>query len=804
MSDCDQTDCDSELDALGEDEDAQTMIKAIDGRSTSATLTSDFPKGDTGTCSLPPLEIISENLLLAVEKLHALSRTEGEIESSAEELHVCIGDVIQFVRAVASGSYIGSENSDYMKCLVSLCDHVFLSLFVDLRQRFLSSAMENTEFYHGDQAVICWIDFFFVYFADMILTISSGQQKANSLEDTLPYSIQKQKEEEKLRVACQLPHVWPNFPNILQSRHASPAVKRLALSILFAAYVIRPDIECCDPWSKSGIDPRHVLECVQVLLEEFTLQARSMTLSEKDPASSNLRNAYAMLIALNSSAELAAERLEVTGQYEPQFRPYTMAFFLELMQLILGPTDSVDDLILGELDDSQSILLHWSCTAPWTWARWDDPRILQFETVVKLTANWLCHVDKSMCITFWENQQPAREQNSLKISDNLSQVLQGAASLHPDATLIAFFHQVNNAKGILEASSASVRIVELNRRRLHRALWCLSELVLTCESTLSLETLSLVTEQVIEVFALLNPVTNGIETEDKAFISLEKSIPFFTKIAGVVGKASRMCTSDSVMPTPEDSLGLVAILDFISLICRSGAIKCLPVATTSFLSDLTGFLSLRVGSINLMIALLNCLTHVHSRCRLGKSPESANMEVGSSVTKLQKTWDDEDAYHLALAMSRMNFELASAFASYVTRTIKKGTDALLVAEAWDYFRDVLIIIATGRLDVDEQLNENPITLKIVAEKICRALEVLLGRCDANIARFLLQSPLTLSLIDVLQKPSRPPSFAYLRGSLDQETPQTNSNTDEFANVCRDFLKQLRKINSDLNKGSEDN
>ena len=92
----------------------------------------------------------------------------------------------------------------------------------------------------------------------------------------------------------------------------------------------------------------------------------------------------------------------------------------------------------------------------------------------------------------------------------------------------------------------------------------------------------------------------------------------------------------------------------------------------------------------------------------------------------------------------------AAFASYVSLTVRKSTDPLLVAEIWDYLCDVLMIIATRCLeeccvDYDELilLTEADIHSATVAEakiqraatvteKICAALEVLVKRCDLNV------------------------------------------------------------------------
>lgn len=93
----------------------------------------------------------------------------------------------------------------------------------------------------------------------------------------------------------------------------------------------------------------------------------------------------------------------------------------------------------------------------------------------------------------------------------------------------------------------------------------------------------------------------------------------------------------------------------------------------------------------------------------------------------------------------------ASFASYVSLTIKKSTDPLLVAEAWDYLRDVVLIIATGRLEeCDDDLGgkgyliTDPATTPVssperktldlvnVTEKICAGLEAVLKRSDVSV------------------------------------------------------------------------
>ncbi|KAH8120101.1 hypothetical protein DFH11DRAFT_1558304 [Phellopilus nigrolimitatus] len=805
MSQDSVTDYDSEMDALDSDENVCTMINIID----DGIGEDEVSCGDADTRCL--------RLLIAVEKLHVIaSREEMYLdEGPAEELHDCINDIIQFTKAVSSGLFIGNKNHDCMKCVASIFDLSLLSDLVRLRQQLLSSAAENIDFEHSGQAVVCWIDFFFAYFTDMISFVAGKQDKVKMSIAPFPASLQRQRHEENLRVACQLPREIHSFPNVLRSRYASPAAKRLALTILFAAFVVRPDIEDCDPWSESDIDPRHILECAQTLLDEFVEQARSIAMSEDNPMSCGFRSAYSMLVALHASAEFAIQRKEDCCL--SPFRPHALGSLLELIQIVLIPYDSIDDFVIKELDEAQFILLHWGCTVPWAWTEWDDPRVHQYDIIVKLTANWLFRLDESLVSPSWEDQQPNANEDvqSFTVSSDLALALSSATSFKPGATLIALFHQFIYANNSLEAASALADDTSNNMLHIYRATWCLANLVSDNENSLPSESVALVAEQAVilfgaldatvcdtlvkkEIIRLLNALNN--DTLEKTFTAVQKNIKLVTKIAGVTGKVSRILSEDNseeYLLLPENSLDLVTLLDLIALLCKSGngVLKCLPVTTSALLSNLIGFLSLRSGYLDLKITLLNCITCAYPRCRSSNSPAKANADV-----KLDKTWEDEDAYNLALEMSGVNLSLASAFASYLALTVDKKTDALLVAEAWDYLRDVILVVGTGRLEFEEvDRDTSCVTLACATENIFRGLAALLERSNAVIAHYLLKSPMTLSLVDVLRKPSLPPSLVPF-SSVDSEREEQAS---QFAKLCEGFLEKLRKIESDPNKAEKD-
>ena len=142
------------------------------------------------------------------------------------------------------------------------------------------------------------------------------------------------------------------------------------------------------------------------------------------------------------------------------------------------------------------------------------------------------------------------------------------------------------------------------------------------------------------------------------------------------------------------------------------------------------------------------------------------------------------------------------FASYIKISINKKTDKLVVAEAWDYLRDVLIMIASGQLTLSLEnqysLSLSP-SLSQVAERICDALKVLLVRSDISIGessfvpvrstqflimitskpvRYLLGSPWTLSLVDTLKR-ATPTQFS-----------QSDEDANQLSSIFDGFLKKV--------------
>ncbi|EJD04176.1 uncharacterized protein FOMMEDRAFT_167416 [Fomitiporia mediterranea MF3/22] len=757
-----------------------------------------------------------------------------EIDINALEQH--LGDILVFAEAVSRGRLHANLDAHGLGTV----DPAFLCILLNIRKLIRKIASEP-DHYQSDGTTVCLIDYFFASCMNLVTSVVSSRQGSGVHQSTTPSGFGTQNEEDNVLIACQLPQSWGHFPGLLQCGHASPASKRLALSILFFALVIRPDIGLCDPWNEAEIEPGLMIECLQGLLTEFMAQIQKLDLSGSDSLAHSLRTAYAMTIVFFASAETEIRRREGESPVM-HFRPHTSASLLELVNFVLLPSSQQrsDFFIIAELDIAQAILLQWGNAIPWAWQKWDDPRTINFDAAVRLTGNWFCHLDKSLLSAIWEEILLPHKDTSYSQSTELAWFLRQTVKSDPRATLIALFHQIRDNPD----SERSFDIAdESNASRLHLAVLCLAEVIEGYSGLLNSADLALVAEQLVMLFVHLNGRTDGkgsgriircldaLEPSitEGALASLHKNITFFSKLAGVIADASNILDNDateSFLHNPEVLLSVIILLHFISLFCKNGAVNCFPETAFNLLSDLVKFLCSYTGTPELSIALLNCLVHTSGQCRPSRGDttvEKAMVGTGSDnppvipIARPLKTWDDEDAYNLALSMVGTNLDLAAAFASYVNLTIKKNTDPLLVLETWDYLRDVLLIIATGRLNdcvglcsfprVDLTLDDEPSVmegraLEIVnaTEKICNALETILKRSDISLVRLLIDSPWIITLRDSLTKPTATAASTGEASVIPDEPsacPSSDFGIEDRAHldpriipICKRFLEKL--------------
>ena len=122
------------------------------------------------------------------------------------------------------------------------------------------------------------------------------------------------------------------------------------------------------------------------------------------------------------------------------------------------------------------------------------------------------------------------------------------------------------------------------------------------------------------------------------------------------------------------TLGLVALVDFISLGYNNNAMERIPMNAIPLLTDLLHFLSLHVGTLALRVSLLNCMVRAVGQCKASQSGAplrrntraintGAGTNEGLTEGRPRKIWDDEDVYNLALNVAGTSIELVGQYSA---------------------------------------------------------------------------------------------------------------------------------------------
>ncbi|EIN13484.1 hypothetical protein PUNSTDRAFT_48443 [Punctularia strigosozonata HHB-11173 SS5] len=130
--------------------------------------------------------------------------------------------------------------------------------------------------------------------------------------------------------------------------------------------------------------------------------------------------------------------------------------------------------------------------------------------------------------------------------------------------------------------------------------------------------------------------------------------------------------------------------------------------------------------------MLNALTMLEDMRR------SDSMDDGGEVNVL---WDDEAIWLLVIRHQEENLMLACGLANYVIATARlKTCTALTAIEAWDYLRDILLLVLTQHFFCEDMA-----LALLICPSVCIALSELLRWTAPSAVRYLLSSPWTMTL-----------------------------------------------------------
>ncbi|KAJ6574902.1 hypothetical protein B0H19DRAFT_1126284 [Mycena capillaripes] len=547
-----------------------------------------------------------------------------------------------------------------------LFDVTFLTVLFEQRKIFHRIAAQSFATEPGSSvAVICWVDSILHKLGDVTIAVASGIS-SDLTTPLLPGSTQF-RAEDGLRAASQLPSNWSSVAGLIASDQASPAAKRLALRLTFAAFILRP---CLYPESEHSI-PCGTLEVLDRCLD----QTRGTTFSASrvgDQLAIQERLNFAMIVSLYA----AADREQRNGS---QIRPRSLGCLLDILQDVLHPNEPVSSLQFAsppeDLDPAQMVLLRWGDTVSWCWETWDDHRVANAESIVFLTSMWLAHSNVH-CPSHDVNVHSAASStaSSIAILRVLHQVVLSLSTVSPAAgppsvsmavTSQACSYAVNSMKHLLCGQKEDERWIVSGLCKYLFSLFVL----LAAENDEGLS----VDDCILEALSLVDAETLHICL---VHVQQDHTVRFTTRLHERLIRVQTFTSTLAQTQIPKIDL-VRSTLNFAAIIWFSQTRGCLLRESVSpVLSDVAEFL-IQQGSPGLACKILG----------------DAILTASSAARKDPSITDEnrESLWQFAISSLPSELSIASSLADYII-TSECLCNSLYCAEAWRYLGDILLLI----------------------------------------------------------------------------------------------------------------
>ncbi|KAJ7275248.1 hypothetical protein B0H12DRAFT_1086394 [Mycena haematopus] len=593
-----------------------------------------------------------------------------------------------------------------------LCNVAFLATLFDQRKILHRIAAQSLAAEpEQSAAVVCWVDAFLFKLGDASIAVASGVSLA-----PLPPGAAEFRAQDGLRAASQLPLNWHSVAGVTASDQASPAAKRLALRLSFAAFVLGP---CLCSRNEHEM-PYEILEVLERCINQTRATGFSAT-PVGDQLAIQERLNFAMIISLYATASREHQNTDKRSQV----RPHTLGCLLSMLQNVLHPDDSVSCLQVAippeDLDPTQVVLLRWGDTVSWCWEMWDDHRVANVESVVFLTSMWLRHSDDVHFLPGnIDHSLAVSTASSIAILRVLYQVVLSLSTVPPSSgppsttwVMIskACFFAVESMKHLLWGQKEDER-------------WIVSGF---CKCLLSLFVLLApendedltVHDYILEALCLADA-----DTLHLCMIHVQED-DVLCFAARLHGRLVRVQNSVSGSLAQMQPLNLIrTTLNLAVIVWFSGAHGCLPRASVCPLLSSVVKILLQEGSPGLASKFLG--DAIFTASSIARKDPSLTGE------------NRESLWQLAITSASSELSIASSFAHYIITSVIL-CNSLYCAEAWSYISGILLLIFKHHY-IEEQ---EPLAL-LICPTLCAALMRLL-QADAVSAQFMLSTPFTLNL-----------------------------------------------------------
>ncbi|KAG2350516.1 hypothetical protein BDR05DRAFT_27310 [Suillus weaverae] len=637
-----------------------------------------------------------------------------------------------------------------MECFAHLLRPSFLNLLFQYRRLFHALAVQELKKVTVIPIIISWVDAVLARLGDVVSCVASARHD-RYLDDELPEALRKRREEDNLRAAAQLPDRWDCIPSILTSEKASPAAKRLALRLLVSRYILQPQLALHPRVVDAPLDDSMV--SLLPYLTDF-MQHTVVQLSECSPLHAQHQSGFqermncAMLLSLFALVDLTTS---ATGtETDVPFRPYTLATVMKMLRFVMlvDNTLSVQTIVspCPDLDAPRVVLVLWRHFVPWTWRLLAECNGSDSETVIFLTTTWLHYI-------FDSDPQTIISTLATFTGDEHGKYMI-RAYLAYFSRLLVYLSSAPRPQNLTTAQTDV--LLKTCRYFVH---WSDSDLLGIRKSSDCCRYLTLLfvylscienghdaSDYVAHAMARMQPRSlrdgwkQAIQESPTFYDELEKSGYIFFKMSNnnifATGMSNTRMQLLEERPDKNHIRRAKQFLDFLTIECFSNVQISNQKLIIEFLEATMEYLrreSAEKQLPNLSASFLSCLTAFQRG------------QPGIRVCDAPLLLDAESIWQIAMDNTTPELALASAFALHIILS-RRLPESLTQVEAWDYLRNVLLMIGSQ----DYLGDESPLAL-VVNPTICDALSQLLRHADEHTVVVMQSSPWTSHLQSVLQR-----------------------------------------------------
>ncbi|KAF8507125.1 hypothetical protein F5888DRAFT_72856 [Russula emetica] len=555
--------------------------------------------------------------------------------------------------------------------------------------------------------------------------------------DGMTHTLARREEDEAVLASSQLPYTWTEMLDLLTSNITSCTALRLSLRLIFAAYVLHPQLS----GTQARVDtftPSWLTKVLRTYMSRiFPTVSVVHEYNGDDAPEWSLRDraVFAMILVLFSVTKQTNNSIVPTPHEFPYVFPQEILHIIRAI-IYSGPRVTFESALFPftHPDGAQMVLLSWGQVVPWSWTIWNDTRLADMELITPLTAVWICHAD-ALCMRMRSMRH-----------HNWQRVLLRASKLSPSDAAIAVTELLK-----LMVTLSSLHESTMWPNLLFRTIWWTAQLLHPCHPWYIKATPVLIRSICC---ILVECMTEGVslEAQEALFealthvdadelrvaiqtLEVDKQSRFLPKLDNAIDVLQKaVSAAEGCAPLTQDMIRRMGLaMSFLTLCCKTSPRFCCGISVSALLSKVAKYAS-RMDTSYLSCHLLTLLSSLgNSR---GHIPANKSLNIGF----------DKIPWEIALSRPRSDMPMASCLASCVlSREQLRGLHTSTAIEIWDYLRNVLLLILTGHYTGDEA----PLGC-LVAPTICEGLLALLRKGGDPLVTWALCSPWSKSLYGELR------------------------------------------------------